>query len=45
MLDQMGALISDVPYVAADRIPSERLGRPALVQRDLLRTLRRCAWV
>lgn len=35
----MGALVSDVPDVAADRVPGERLGWFALVQHDLFRAL------
>ena len=38
----MGALVSDVPDVAADRVPPERLARLALVEHDLLRALRCC---
>ncbi len=37
----MGSLVSDVVHILVDRIPSERLGRLALVQHNLLCALRR----
>lgn len=37
----MGALVSDVPHVSADRVPPERLARLTLVEHDLLRAFRR----